>query len=175
MEQAENAPAPAKPSPEQRRAAIAEGQKGKRRRGFLIGLLAGQILIIALDLGGRALLHVFRDRVRVNAPVALEALVFIGMAAGIVITALMILFVLGLQGVGWAVGKKKTGFFTAVGRGLKRVGQAAWALGLTLGVVGGTAWFMIPRAEWKPTADYVEGQADRALHKAKGWVDGLRK
>lgn len=174
MEQAENAPAAAKPTADERRAAIHEGQKRKRKRGFLYGLLAGQVLIILLDLGGRALLHLLRDRVRINAPVALEALVFIGMAAGIVITALMILFVLGLQGVGWAFGKKKTGFFTAVGRGLKRVFQAAWALGLTLGVIGGTAWFMIPGNEWKPTVEYLDAQKDKAVHKAKGWIDGRR-
>ena len=169
MEQAENP----KPTADQRRAAIQQGQKAKRKRGFLYGLLAGQILIILLDLGGGALLHVFRDRVRVNAPIPLEALVFLGMSAGIVITALMIFFVLGMQGLGWTFGQKKVGFLTAVGRGMKRVFQAAWALGLTLGVIGGTAWFMIPGREWKTTADYMNAQKDRALHKARGWVDGL--
>jgi hypothetical protein len=174
MEQPESPePAAKKPSAEERRAAIQAGQKSRRKRGFLYGLLAGQILIILLDLGGGALLHVLRDRVRVNAPVPLEALVFLGMTAGIAITALMILFVLGCQGLGWTFGKKKIGFFGAVGRGLKRMFQAAWALGLTLGVIGGTAWFMIPGHEWKTTADYIEGQKDRAVHKARGWVDGL--
>jgi hypothetical protein len=181
MEQAQNpeagaepAPdAPRKPSAEERRAAIQAGQTRKRKRGFLYGLLAGQVLIIVLDLGGKAILHLLRDKVRPGAPVTLEALVFLGMAGGIVITALMILFVLGMQGLGWTFGKKKTGFFTAVGRGLKRMFQAAWALGLTLGVIGGTAWFMIPGPEWKPTAEYIDGQKDRALHKARGWLDGL--
>ena|SRR5687767_4253252 len=164
---------PRKPSAEERRAAIQAGQKNKRKRGFLYGLLAGQIVIILIDLGGGALLHVFRDRIRVNAPVTLEALVFLGMSAGIVITALMIFFVLGMQGLGWTFGKKKIGFFGAVGRGIRRIFQAAWALGLTLGVIGGTAWFMIPGREWKPTAEYIDGQKDRALHKARGWFDGL--
>ena len=181
MEQAES-PEPAGPTPEpeaprksaaERRQAIQAGQTNKKKRGFLYGLLAGQILIIVLDLGGKALLHVFRDRVRVNAPIPLEALVFLGMAAGIVITALMIFFVLGLQGLGWTFGKKKVGFFTAVGRGIKRMFQAAWALGLTLGVIGGTAWFMIPGKEWKPTVEYIDGQKDRAVHKARGWLDGF--
>jgi hypothetical protein len=171
MEEAEKP----KPTAEERRAAIQEGQKKKRKRGFLIGLLVGQLLIILLDLGGGALLHLFRDRVRVNAPVSLEALVFFGMSAGIVITALMIFFVLGVQGLGWTFGKKKVGFFTAVWRGIKRMSQAAWALGLTLGVIGGTAWFMIPGREWKPTIEYMDAQKDRAVHKARGWVDGLRK
>lgn len=175
MEQAEKPEAapPAKPSAAERRQAIQQGQTSKRKRGFLYGLLAGQILIILLDLGGRAVLHFFRDRIRVNAPIPIEALVFLGMAGGIVITAVMILFVLGLQGVGWTFGKKKVGFFTAVGRGVKRMFQAAWALGLTLGVIGGTAWFMIPGREWKPTAEYIGEQKDRAVHKAKGWLDGF--
>ena len=186
MEQAENpepdarnpepeakAEGPRKATAEERRAAIQAGQKSKRKRGFLYGLLAGQIVIILIDLGGGALLHVFRDKIRVNAPVTLEALVFLGMSAGIVITALMIFFVLGMQGLGWTFGKKKVGFLTAVGRGVKRMFQAAWALGLTLGVIGGTAWFMIPGKEWKPTVDYIDGQKDRALHRARGWVDGL--
>ena len=179
MEQ-DQKPEPGSPEPEaprksaaERREAIQAGQKTKKKRGFLYGLLAGQIRIIVLDLGGKALLHVFRDRVRVNAPIPLEALVFLGMAAGIVITALMIFFVLGMQGLGWTFGQKKVGFFTAVGRGIKRMFQAAWALGLTLGVIGGTAWFMIPGREWKPTAEYIEAQKDRAVHKARGWLESF--
>jgi hypothetical protein len=171
MEQGENPAAPPpeapKPSAKERRAALQQGHQKKKLRGFLYGLRAGPILIIALDLGGAALLHVFRDSVRVNAPVPLQALVFFGMAAGILITALMIFFVLGLQGVGWAFGKKKVGFFTAVGRGMGRVFKAAWALGLTLGVIGGTAWFMIPGREWKTTTDYMLEQGDRAVEKVR--------
>jgi hypothetical protein len=181
MEQGQN-PEPGNPAEppapkltaEQRRAAIQEGQKRKRSRGFLYGLLAGQVLILAIDLGGSALLHVFRDRVRVNAPVPLQALVFFGMSAGIVITALMIFFVLGLQGMGWAFGKKKIGFFTAVGRGVKRVFKAAWALGLTLGVIGGTAWFMIPGGDWKPTTDYLIEQGERAADRVREALPGKK-
>ena len=162
-----------KPSAKERRAAIQEGQKRKRSRGFLYGLLVGQLLVLTVDLGGNAILHLFRDRIRVNAPVPLEALVFIGMASGIVITALMILFVLGLQAMGWTFGKKKVGFFTAVGRGFQRVFKAAWALGITLGVIGGTAWFMIPGKDWKPTQDYLLEQGDRAVDKGRGFVRDL--
>lgn len=170
MEQPENPPAAEvapKPTAKERQAAIHAGQKKKRLRGFLYGLLAGQILIIALDLGGSLLLHLFKDRLRMNAPVTLQALVFIGMAAGIVMTALLIFFVLGLQTLGSAFGKKKVGFFTAVGRGMKNAFKAAWALGLTLGVIGGTAWFMIPAREWRPTADYLDLQRGKAVDKGR--------
>jgi hypothetical protein len=163
-----------KPSAQERRAAIQQGQKKKRLRGFLIGLLAGQLLIILLDLGGKALLYLLRDRIRSNSPVPLEALVFIGMASGILITALLIFAVLGMQGLGWAFGKKKVGFFAAAGRGAKRVFQAAGALGLTLGVIGGTAWFMIPARDWVPTVEYLDQQKHKVEMKAKGGIDDLR-
>ena len=145
-------------------------QKTRRRRGFLIGLLAGQILILAMDFGGVLLIHFLRNRVRFAGPLPLESLVFLGMTAGILITALLIAFVLGIQGAGYVFGKKKVGFWTAVGRGMKRVGKAAWALGLTLGVIGGTAWFLIPRAFWKPTAAYVQEQGQKAYDGTKDWI-----
>jgi hypothetical protein len=161
------------PSATERRANLDRIQSSKRRKGFLIGLLVGQLLILGLDYGGRLALHLLKDKVKLQSPVPHEALVFIGMTAGIVITMLLILFVLGLQGMGWVFGKNQVGFFTAVGRGLKRVFKAAWALGITLGVIGGTAWFMIPRSEWKPTATYLEGHGRKALDKGKAWAKDL--
>ena len=155
------------PGGEDRRRAIQEGQKRKRRKGFLVGLLVGQLLIVGLDLAGRLVLTLMKDKIRSSSPISHEALVFIGMTAGILITALLVLFVLGLQGAGWIFGKKKVGFFTAVGRGARHVMKAAWALGLTLGVIGGTAWFMIPQAQWEPTAGYLKEQGDKALDKAR--------
>jgi hypothetical protein len=148
-------------------------KKTRRRRGFLIGLFVGQLLILAMDFGGDALVWLLRDKYPFRAPVPLRSLVFVGMTAGIVITALLILFVLGLQGAGWMFGAKKVGFWTAVGRGVKRTFKAAWALGLTLGVVGGTAWLLIPRDQWKPTADWVGGHAEKAYTGARDWTKGL--
>lgn len=140
-----------------------------KARAFLTGLLAGQLLILLLDLGGGFLLRSFKGRVKV--PIPLEAIVFIGMTAGIVLTALLIFFALGVRGLGWTFGKKDVGFFSAVGRGIRSTLQAAGALGLTLGIVGGTAWFMIPRAEWKPTVRFMDAQKERAVK----WADGLRR
>ncbi len=163
----------AAPSATERRAHLDRAQRARRRRGFLIGLLVGQLLVLGLDFGGGAALHLLRDKVTVQTPVPHQALVFIGMTAGIVITMLLILFVLGLQGAGWVFGKKGAGFFTAVGRGVKRIFKAAWALGITLGVIGGTAWFMIPRDQWKPTATYLQDHGQKALQKGKGWVKDI--
>ena len=150
---------------------VQKAQKARRRRGFLWGLLAGQIVILILIFGGRAALHFLRDRVTFNPPIPLEALVFIGMAAGILFTALLIFFVLGLQGAGYVLGKKKAGFFTSVGRGIRRCFHAAWALGLTLGVIGGTAWLLIPSGEREPTLDYMKDQGDKAIRKTKEWAE----
>jgi hypothetical protein len=157
----------------ERDAERATALKRRRGRGFLYGLLAGQILVVAIDLGGAAALHFLQDRIRVDAPIPFQALVFVGMSAGILITALLILAVLGLQGAGWFFGKKKVGFFTAVGRGLKHVLKAAWALGLTLGVVGGTAWLMIPGSEWSRTAEYFKEKGIEGRDRAKSWVTEL--
>ena len=159
-----------KPSAAERMANIHQIQKSRRRRGFLIGLLVGQLLIVALDFGGEGLVRLLGERVRFEPPVPLRALVFVGMTAGIVMTALIVLFLLGLQGAGWAFGKARRGFFAAVGVGLKRVWKAAWSLGLTLGVIGGTAWFLIPRQEWKPTGQWLKAQGEKGYKGAKDWL-----
>ncbi len=173
-------PAPAvegapKPSAAERRAAIETGQKTKRRKGFVLGLFVGQLLIIGIDVGFSFLIPVIEKKYRFNSPLPIQSLVFMGMTAGIVMTALLIFFILGLQGAGYVFGKKKVGFFTAVGRGMKRVFKAAWALGLTLGVIGGTAWFMIPGPWWKPTQAYLVEQKDNAVDKAKAFAEDLLK
>ena len=151
---------------------LQKAKKDRRRRGFLWGLLAGQIVILTLIFGGRAALYFLRGRVTFNPPIPLEALVFIGMVAGIAFTAVLIFFILGLQGAGYVMGgKKKAGFFTSVGRGIRRCFHATWALGLTLGVIGGTAWLLIPSAEREPTIDYVKDQGEKAIRKTKEWAE----
>ena len=171
-ERVEGAP---KPSAAERRAAIETGQKTKRRKGFIMGLFVGQVIIIGIDLGFHFLIPVIEKKYQFNSPIPVQSLVFIGMTAGIVMTGLLIFFILGLQGAGYVFGKKKVGFFTAVGRGMKRVFKAAWALGVTLGVIGGTAWFMIPGPSWKPTQAYLVEQKEKAVDKAKTFAEDLLK
>ena len=77
---------------------IQKTKKERRRKGFLWGLLVGQIIILVVIFGGQAALFFLKDRVKFNPPIPLEALVFIGMVTGIVVTALAIFFVLGLLG-----------------------------------------------------------------------------
>jgi len=165
------------PSAEERAAALNRARRGRRRRGFLLGLLAGQLLIIAMDFGGEALIRLLHHKVRFQPPpgMSVRSLVFLGMSAGIVITALIIFLVLGMSGAGYVLGSRKAGLFTAVGRGIRRVFKAAWALGLTLGVVGGTAWFLIPRPQWKPTAQYMQNQGEKGYRGARDWVETLLK
>ena len=97
----------ATPSAAARMDNLKEKQKAKRRKSFLVGLLVGQLLILALDYGGKLALHLLRDRLKPTGDLTLEARVFLGMTAGIVFTGLLIFFVLGLQGAGWLFGKKK--------------------------------------------------------------------
>lgn len=160
------------PSARHRRGEIRKTQKGRSRRGFLYGLLFGQLLILALVFGGRALLHYLRGRVEIQGPLSLEAMVFLAMFAGIVFTALLIFLVLGLQGAGYVLGKKKVGPFRAIGRGAARCFKAAWAVGLTVGVIGGTAWFLVPTSERTPTIDYVEDQGKKAIEKTRTLLTG---
>ncbi len=56
MEQPPVAAESPKPSAEDRRAAIQEGQKTKRRKGFIYGLLVGQLLIIGIDVAAHFLI-----------------------------------------------------------------------------------------------------------------------
>jgi len=168
-------PPTATPSASERRANLDRIQKVRKRKGFLIGLLVGQLLVIGLDFGGKAILDAIAHKYKFNAPIPLQSLVFLGMAGGIAITAVLILFVLGFQGVGYVFGSKQVGFFTAVGRGIRRVFKAAWSLGLTLGVIGGTAWFMIPGSRWKDTTEYMKLHGDKAVQGARGWAEDFLK
>ena len=151
----------------------ATAQKKRGARGFFIGILAGQLIVIGIDLAGAGALRFFGDRFKSTAPVPFPALVFAGMAIGIVLAALVMLAVLGLQGAGWFFGSNRVGFFTAVGRGIKSVVKAAWALGLTLGIVGATAWLMIPGSEWARTATYFQERGLEGRERAKSWVTTL--
>ena len=160
------------PSSRHRRGGIRKTQRGRSRRGFLYGLLFGQVLILTLVFGGRALLHHLRGRVEIHGPLSLEAMVFLGMFGGIVFTALLIFLILGLQGAGYVLGKRKVGPFRAIARGATRCFKATWAVGLTVGVIGGTAWFLVPQSERKPTIDYVEDQGTKAIEKTRTLLTG---
>src|SRR5262245_41634896 len=69
------------PSAAQRQLNLQRLQKKRRRRGFLLGLLVGQILIIALDLGGEWFLRT-HPHVKLQTNIPVSAIVFLGMAAG---------------------------------------------------------------------------------------------
>ena len=147
------APAPPRPSATERRLTLAVQQKRRRRRGFLLGLLAGQILIIALDLGGSLFLK-FHPQVKIQAPVGVASIVFLGMSAGaaVMLTALALIYSgMALRGQG----------------GIRRILQAAIAMTVTIGVIIGTAWFMIPHEEWAPTVRFSKDQGVKVWESSK--------
>jgi len=150
------------PSATERRYNLSLLQKRKRRRGFLVGLLSGQLLIMAMDFGGTWFLH-SHPQVKLQAPVGVQAVVFLGMAIGgaVMIAALTLIFtVLGLRAL---FGKRRGGLATATGHGIARVFQTTLVMGLSMTVILGTAWFMIPGEEWAKTGLFAKDQGRKAL------------
>lgn len=153
------------PSATERRYNLSRLQNRKRRRGFLIGLLVGQLLIIAMDLGGMWYLHA-HPNVKLQAPVGVASIVFLGMAIGaaVMLAALALIFLaLGLRA---CFGRGDVGLFTAIGRGLKRVVLTTLTLGVSMAVILGTAWVMIPGREWRPTLEFAKSQGLKAADRS---------
>ena len=91
-------------------------------------------------------------------------------AALMILAVALIYGVLGLRAL---FGKKSTGVASAAGQGIKRVFLTVLALGVSMGVILGTAWFLIPRAEWKPTIQFAKDQGLKAVEASKSKVKGL--
>lgn len=147
-------------------------QQRRRRRGFLVGLLAGQLLIIALDLGGELILWL-RPEVKLQAPVRISSVVFLGMAAGTAVLLLAVALVYAGMFLKSVFGKRKGGVIAAAGGGIRRLVLTTLAMGVSIAVILGTAWFMIPAAEWKPTLDLARSKGIRAVEVSKAKVRSL--
>jgi len=154
------------PSAAQRQFNLDRLQKRRRRRGFLTGLLVGQLLIIGLDLGGDLYLKTHPNvTLRVDLPVS--SIVFLGMAAGAAVMILAVGLIYGGMGLRGLFGKKPV---VATGRGIKRILLTVLTLGVTMGVILGTAWFMIPPPKWTATTEYAKDRGRDALEASKGTV-----
>ncbi|HLY11451.1 MAG TPA: hypothetical protein VKW04_19260 [Planctomycetota bacterium] len=150
------------PSATERRFNLSILQKRRRRRGFLIGLLSGQLLILAMDFGGTWFLHT-HPHVKLQAPIGVAAVVYLGMAIGgaVMIAALALIFSgLGLRAL---FGRRTVGLATAIGRGVQRVVQTTVVLGVSMAVILGTAWFMIPGDEWMKTGEFAKTQGRKMV------------
>jgi hypothetical protein len=157
------------PSAAQRQLNLDRIQKQRRRRGFLTGLLVGQLVIIALDLGGELFLRT-HPRVTLRAGIPVSSIVFLGMAAGAAVMILAVGLMYGVMALKGLFGRKSA--VAAAGRGLRRVILTLLALGLTMAVILGTAWFMIPGAKWKDTVDFAKERGGEALDASKAKIKG---
>jgi hypothetical protein len=159
------------PSAAQRQLNLDRLQKQRRRRGFLTGLLVGQLLIVALDIGGDLFLRM-HPNVTLRAKIPVSSIVFLGMAAGAAVMILAVALIYGGMALRGLFGRKSA--VALAGRGLRRVILTLLALGVTMGVILGTAWFMIPADRWKDTVEFARerGVAARDASKAtfRGWM-----
>jgi hypothetical protein len=108
-------------------------------RGFVIGLLAGQALIIGINFGLPRLLDHFKGQIAVQPGMPLGVLVFMGILGGLVITGLFIAFALVLSGFRGG----------SVWKGFVRLFKAGAVMGFTAAILGGTALVMIPTGQWR--------------------------
>lgn len=157
------------PSGTQRRFNLDRLQKRRRRRGFLTGLLVGQILILALDIGGDFFLKT-HPNVTLRAKIPVSSIVFLGMAAGAAVMLAAVALIYGGMGLRGLFGRKPA--VSATGRGLRRIFLTVLALGVTMGVILGTAWFMIPQPKWKDTVDFAKERRDDILDASKATLRG---
>ena len=160
------------PSAMERAYHLAQMQKRRRRRGFLLGLLVGQLLIIALDVTGELFLRT-HPNYKLQAPIRVASIVFLGMAAGAAALLLAVALIYLVMALRSMFGRKSGGVIAAAGGGIKRVILTVLALGVSMGVILGTAWFMIPAAEWKPTVEFAKGKGVQALEASKAKVRSM--
>jgi hypothetical protein len=160
------------PSAMERAHRMAQEQKKRRRRGFLLGLLVGQLLIIGLDLGGEFFLRT-HPHFKLQAPIRVPSIVFLGMAAGAAVMILAVALIYAGMGLRSLFARKPGGVVAAAGGGVKRIFLTALALGVSMAVILGTAWFMIPASEWKPTVDFAKDQGKRGVEASKSQLRSM--
>ena len=155
------------PSAMERAYRMKQEQRQRRRRGFLLGLLVGQILIIALDLGGEFFLRT-HPHFKLQAPIRVASIVFLGMAAGAAIMIVAVGLIYMFMALRSLFSRKSV--VASAGGGIKRLFLTTFALGVSIAVIIGTAWFMIPAPQWKPTVDFAKDKGKEALDASKSKV-----
>lgn len=138
-------------------------QKRRRRRGFLLGLLVGQLVIIAMDLGGTLFLRT-HPQVKLQAPVGVPSIVFLGMAVGAALMIAVLALIFGAAGLRGLFRKASA---SALAGGFKRLFMTSMALGVSIGVIIGTAWFMIPQPDWLATVGFAKSKGAETVESSK--------
>jgi hypothetical protein len=160
------------PSAMERAYRMAKEQKNRRRRGFLLGLLVGKILIIGLDLGGELFLRT-HPHYKLQAPIRVASIVFLGMAVGAAVMILAVALIYAVMAGRSLFGRKSGGVAAAAGGGIKRLVLTVLALGVSMSVILGTAWFMIPAAEWQPTVKFAKDKGIEMVEAGKSKVRSM--
>jgi len=147
-------------SARERRGALNEAQRGKRRRSFLIGLVVGQILVVGLSFGGEALLQLRPDLKLTLSP---RVLVWAGVTSGIVFTGILIGFLMTVQALVYMIRPRGKPLGTALGNGVKRIVRATLSLATTLIVLSGSALATIPYSQWRPEGERLWKEMKQAV------------
>ncbi len=153
-------------SAQERRSLMRENKKKKSRKGFLLGLWVGQVLILVLSFGGEAIL---RRLPNYNVELPFPLVVFAGISASLLLMGLLIDLLLFFQAVGYFVGskKKKPKFGRALWNGIRRPARASFSWGATVVVFCGTSMATIPMDQWRPSAERLKSEGVKLYERIK--------
>ncbi|MBI4564680.1 MAG: hypothetical protein HY716_08340 [Planctomycetes bacterium] len=112
-------------------------RKGRARRSFLVGLLAGQLAIVGINVGLVLAVRLLDSRVKLDEG-QVPILVGLGVLGGMALTAALVMLSLFLAGI---VGLFRGG---SLWRGVKRSFRAVFSVAFTTLILGGTAYLWIP-------------------------------
>ena len=154
-------------SARERLALMEENKKKKKRKGFLFGLWAGQLMILALSLGGERVLAFFPNH---DVELPFRLVVFAGIAASLLLVGMLIDLLLFFQALGCLFSPKGKKFGRALWNGIRRVARASFAWGATVLVFCGTSAATIPMEQWKPSVERMKVEGEKLFEQIKEGV-----
>ena len=141
-----------------------ENKKKKKRKGFVLGLWVGQLLILLLSFGGEALLRLFPNY---NVELPFPLVVFAGISVSLLFMGILIDLLLFFQAVGYLIRPKGKKFGRALWNGIRRVMRASFSWGITVLVFCGTSLATIPMDQWGSSADRLKEESVKVYEQIK--------